>query len=308
MLRRQLLVLVVTFCFVGCATFTFGQTSTKTKTAKPPSPELNEQAAQQRAVAISLVTTLADEARSFKDQTRRARVQARAADILWDSDPERSKELFRRAWDAATVVDTENARTRAEALKKANSDGGQVVVRGGPDIRSEVLRLAAKRDKKLGDEFLKILDEAEQKQREDAANATRKSDPDSLLGASKRLQLARRLVQDGEIERAMEFAGPALDRVTIDSIFFLSALREKNNGLADAAFQVLLARVSRDPSADANTVSGLSSYIFTPFLYVTFERGGGSNWNLGKAHSSADARSGVSWAFARDRQVAGRTR
>ncbi|PYS71236.1 MAG: hypothetical protein DMF69_10985 [Acidobacteria bacterium] len=282
MLRRQLLVLVVTFCCVGCATFTFGQTSTKTKTAKPASPELNEEAAQQRAVAISLVTTLADEARSFKDQTRRARVQARAADILWDSDPERSKELFRRAWDAATVVDTETARTRAEALKKANSDGGQVVVRGGPDIRSEVLRLAAKRDKKLGDEFLKILDEAEQKQREDAANATRKSDPDSLLGASKRLQLARRLVQDGEIERAMEFAGPALDRVTIDSIFFLSALREKNDGLADAAFQVLLARVSRDPSADANTVSGLSSYIFTPFLYVTFERGGGSNQSRGR--------------------------
>jgi hypothetical protein len=29
----------------------------------------------QRTVAISLVTSLADEARSFKDQTRRARVQ-----------------------------------------------------------------------------------------------------------------------------------------------------------------------------------------------------------------------------------------
>jgi hypothetical protein len=283
MLRQQLLVLVVVFSIVSCSTFTLAQTpAAKPKTPKSATAEIDEEAAQQRAVAISLVTTLADEARSFKDQTRRARVQARAADVLWDSDPERSKELFRRAWDAATVVDAETARKRAEELKKAKSDGGQVVIRGGPDIRSEVLRLAAKRDKKLGDELLKILDDAEQKERDEAANATRKSDPESLLGASKRLQLARRLVQDGEIDRAMEFAGPALDRVTIDSIFFLSALREKNDGLADAAFQVLLARVSRDPSADANTVSGLSSYILTPFLYVTFERDGGSNQSRGR--------------------------
>ena len=283
MLRQQLLVLVVVFSIVSCSTFTLAQTpAAKPKTQKSATAEIDEEAAQQRAVAISLVTTLADEARSFKDQTRRARVQARAADVLWDSDPERSKELFRRAWDAATVVDAETARKRAEELKKANSDGGQVVIRGGPDIRSEVLRLAAKRDKKLGDELLKILDDAEQKERDEAANATRKSDPESLLGASKRLQLARRLVQDGEIDRAMEFAGPALDRVTIDSIFFLSALREKNDGLADAAFQVLLVRVSRDPSADANTVSGLSSYILTPFLYVTFERDGGSNQSRGR--------------------------
>src|ERR1043166_5634381 len=64
------------------------------KKAKP-NPEEDAEVAQQRSVAISLVTTLADEARSFKDQTRRARVQARAADVLWDSDPERARELFR---------------------------------------------------------------------------------------------------------------------------------------------------------------------------------------------------------------------
>ena len=66
-----------------------------------PNTEEDADAAQQRTIAISLVSTLADEARSFKDQTRRARVQARAADVLWDSDPERARELFRRAWEAA---------------------------------------------------------------------------------------------------------------------------------------------------------------------------------------------------------------
>jgi len=102
------------------------------------------------------------------------------------------------------------------------------------------------------------------------------------VGASARLQLARRLVEDGEIQRALEFAGPALDSVNVDVIFFLSALREKNAQLADSAYTTLLARVVRDPNSDANTISGLSSYLFTPFLYVTFERDGGSNQNRGR--------------------------
>jgi hypothetical protein len=278
MFRQLLAVLFVISCVnLGLSSAVGQAPSKKSKPSKPANAEADAEAAQRRAVAISLVTTLADEARSFKDQTRRARVQARAADVLWDTDPDRSRELFRRAWDAAAIVDEETTKARAEQLKKASSDGGAVVVRGGSYIRSEVLRLAAKRDKKLGEEFLKILDEATQKEREEASAATRRNGAEQQLGASKRLQLARRLVQDGEVERAMEFAAPALNHVSIDTIFFLSTLREKNAQLADAAFTTLLARVAGDPTADANTVSGLSSYVLTPFLYVTFTPDGAAN-------------------------------
>ena len=246
------------------------------KKAKP-NPEEDADAAQQRTIAISLVSTLADEARSFKDQTRRARVQARAADVLWDSDPDRARELFRRAWEAAEIVDTEAAKKRAEEMRRMESSGEPAVVRGGPSLRSEVLRLAAKRDRKLGEEFLKALDEAAEKERSETATDQRLNNRGLQAGASQRLQLARRLVEDGEVQRALEFAAPALDNVSVDSIFFLSALREKNAQLADSAYTTLLAHAARDPNSDANTVSGLSSYLFTPFLYVTFERGGGSN-------------------------------
>ena len=252
--------------------------SAQTRKAKINTEEADAEAAQQRTVAISLVTTLADDARSFKDQTRRARVQARAADVLWDSDPERARELFRRAWEAAEIVDAEAAKKRAEEMKRLESEGGPVVVRGGPDLRSEVLRLVAKRDRKLGEEFLKALDEAAAKARTEA-EADQRRNSGTRVGASQRLQLARRLVEDGEIERALEFATPALDSVNVDSIYFLSALREKNAQLADTAFTSLLARAARDPNSDANTVSGLSSYLFTPFLYVTFQRDGGANQN-----------------------------
>lgn len=258
----------------------------QTKNAKAKTEEVDAEAEQQRTMAISLVTSLADEARSFKDQTRRARVQARAADVLWDSDPERARELFRRAWEAAETVDAETARQRAEDIKRMEAGGGAVVLRGSPDLRSEVLRLVARRDRKLGEEFLKALDEANAKASEEAMAKARRNDVFSELGSSKRLQLARRLVEDGEVERAMQFAAPALDSVNLDSIFFLSALREKNAQLADSAFTNLLGHVSRDPSSDANTVSGLSSYVLTPFFYVTFEPSGGANQNQSRRLTS----------------------
>src|ERR1700752_359462 len=255
----------------------------QSKTSKTKSEEAHAEAAQRRTVAISIITSLADEARNFKDQTRRARVQARAADVLWDSDPERARELFHRAWEAAQTADEDSARMRAEELRKQQASGGRpVVVRGGPDIRSEVLRIAAKRDRKLGEEFLKILDESEEKLRADNAAELRRSGPAGMMGASKRLQLARRLVEEGQVERGMGVAAPALDSVNLDSIFFLSALREKNAEAADAAYTTLMARVVRDAASDANTVSGLSSSILTPFFYVSFEPSGGSNQNRGR--------------------------
>lgn len=254
-----------------------------------PETEADAEAAQQRTVAISVVAALADEARSFKDETRRARVQARAADVLWDSDPERARELFRRAWEAAENVDAETAKKRAEEMRRLEREGSPVVVRGGPDLRSEVLRLVAKRDRKLGEEFLKALDEAAEKARSDATTEQRLNNSGTRVGASQRLQLARRLVEDGEVNRALEFAAPALDTINPDSIFFLSALREKNAQLADAAYTNLLARAVRDPNSDANTVSGLSSYLFTPFLYVSFERDGGANQSRQRGPTPAPA-------------------
>lgn len=279
MFPRLLVVLFILFLSVTPVQNQEKQAKTPKARTEAVNAEADAEAEQQRTVAISLLTSLADEARSFKDQTRRARVQARAADVLWESEPERAREMFKRAWDSAEIVDAEAAKQRAEDVKRMQEKGEPVVLRGSPDLRSEVLRLVARRDRKLGEEFLKALDEANAKAREEASAESRRSGPFSEFNSSKRLQLARRLVEEGEVERAMQFAAPELNKVNHDSIFFLSALREKNAQLADNAFAALLGHVSRDSSADANTVSGLSSYILTPFFYVVFERGGGANQN-----------------------------
>jgi len=275
-------------CFVFLTTWVSGQGLSTKKETKPTkskaakSEEEDAVLAQRRVVAISLLTSLADEAHSFRDQTLRARVQARAADALWDTDNEKARTLFQRAWDDAEAADAETARRQAEDIRRQKQAAGVVTLSGSRDIRSEILRLVAKRDRALGEEFLKKLEEASARELAD-----KKAEMDDSLrdlsaapvAAAKRLQLARRLLEDGDISRALEFAAPALDQVNRETIGFLCALREKNASQANQVFAALLARTERDPAADANTVSGLSSYAFTPFMYVTFSRDGGSGVN-----------------------------
>lgn len=258
------------------------QPSPKTKTTAKGknSGELDAVAAQRRVVAVSLLTALADEARAFRDQTRRARVQAQAADTLWETDEERARDLFRRAWEAADIADSETAKKQAEDLRKQSAAGGPIVMRSRPEVRNEVLRLVARRDAKLGEEFLKSLTEANEREANAVAAEMRRNSLNTFnatSAAARRLRLARQLLDDGDVERAIQFAAPVMNQVNIDSIFFLSALRAKSPMAADAAFAVLLSRVAADPASDANTVAGLSSYMFTPFLYVTFMPDGGSN-------------------------------
>src|SRR5690242_14101111 len=200
----------------------FSLTITITAQIKPKkvkAEEVDAEAEQRREIAVALVISLAEEARSFKDQTRRARVQARAADVLWESDAERARELFKRAWEAADAADAETAQQRAEQIKKMQAAGEPVVIRGGPNLRNEVLRIVAKRDYKLCEEFLKVFDEANAKATEDAASNARRNSFPEQLGSARRLELARRLLEDGDVERAWIYALPALYPVSVDSIF-----------------------------------------------------------------------------------------
>jgi hypothetical protein len=243
-------------------------------------------AESRRTTAVSLISSLADEARSFHDEMLRARVQARAADALWETDPERSRALFRRAWDAADLGDKESARRTEEDKRRQQATGGGVVLTRPPNLRGEVLRLAAKRDRALGEEFLAKLDEQRKQDERDLAAANvageqsnaRPNTPGGLsFDTNHRLELARQLLQGGDTERALQFAQNSLQAPTREVIFFLSDLREKSPDAADKIFAAMASRVAIDPSSDANIVSTLSSYVFTPHLLITIDRGGGFN-------------------------------
>jgi hypothetical protein len=265
--------------------------ATKTRTAGAADPL----AAERRANAITLINALADESRGFRDQTLRARVQMQAADALWETEKERARALFRRAWEAAEVADAENTR-RGEEQNRAS---GRASTRGLnlPNLRGEVLRLAAKRERALGEEFLGKLEEASKRAASELSNAsanlpssatattpggegkqttpTRRDPEQTSPEVARRLRLAMQFLEDGDVERALQFADPALGSVNPSSVEFLVLLRERSQQEADRRYTALLSNVVASPASDASDVLLLSSYVLTPHLYMTIGEGGG---------------------------------
>ena len=230
----------------------------------------------ERALATSLLISLSNDARSFSDQRLRARTLARIADGLWQADPDQSRALFQRAWDAAGVADEESGRAFKEDMRRQMSGGRGAVGSLPPDLRAEVLRLAARRDRALGEELLEKLKREKTNEANEAADSGRREVPGLPEAMAQRLRLARQLL-DADIPRALEFADPALATVSMQGLSFLSSLKDKDPVAADQRYLRMLGVAAADAQSDANTVSLLSSYLFTPQLFITIDRQGGTN-------------------------------
>lgn len=284
-MTRHLLASIFTFCCVlSLGTMVNAQppgskpvpqVKKRQTAAKPPARADNQADEAQRVFAIQTISALADEARGYKDESLRASVQARAADALWDIDPERARTLFDRAWEAATAVDQAGRRRNEEARRRfLSGQGGIGFIPPPPNLRAEVLRLASKRDRVLAESFLAQM-EKEDKRAEEENNTASFWDPTEPPAATaRRLELARQLLEGGDTERALLVAKPGLNRVTSQGIVFLVLLRQKNADLADQGFAALLEKAAVDPTADATSISLLSSYVFTPSVLVTVTRNG----------------------------------
>jgi len=235
---------------------------------------------ERRANAQSLLINLAADARNFTDPTVRARTQARIADALWDTDRERSRTMFRSAFDAAEAADAESQARMQEDIRQqqARTGRGGYVIASPPNLRREVLEFAAKRDQKLAEEFL--IRYRDQKTRE-ADERGRRNSSGADEATAQRFSVAGDMLEAGDVAKALEFAGPALGSISIPSIDFLSRLRDKDSIAADQRYAGLLQNATMNPQADANTVSILASYIFTPHLYITFQGNGTSSSSMG---------------------------
>jgi hypothetical protein len=212
---------------------------------------------ERQAQARSLLISLASDARRFRDQALRARSLARIADALWDMDAEQGRTLFRSAWEAAETAD----RDSKEPL----------------NLRRQVLTVVARRDRVLAEEFLQKMKADQEAIRTENSKPSLWALPDAL---QQRLDLAQSLLRLGDIEHALQFADPVLSSVTISTLDFLTQLREKDATAADQRYAALLAITGSNTLSDANSISLLSSYIFTPQTYVVFNNQGAadSSW------------------------------
>lgn len=300
---RRARIYVLSLGLLLCSSNAFSQTPAEKATpqkspqaekgAKPTRDRPDPLASERRATAITLATNLAEEARSFRDEQLRARVQVRAADALWESDMDQARALFRRAWETADAADREAIKLFEEKRREQAGSGGWVGS-GPPNLRGEVLRLAARRDRALGEEFLVKLSEATEREKQnltvnaDNAPAQPTIDPESAPPVvAQRLRLARQFLEEGDVERALQFADKALDIVTTRGINFLSALREKDAAAADKRFAAMFARAAADPSSDATIVSVLSSYAFTPFMTLVVRRDGRNHTSQERERTAA---------------------
>ena len=273
--------IIIVLCVTLSGTAGYAQTAEKpvppAKAAKSAALTEEELAQRERrSKARALLVSLSSDARTFRDETLRARSLARIADALWQVDAEQGRLLFRKAWEAAEVADIESDKRLQEEIRvQKTRTGGGYAVDSPPNIRRDVLRLVARHDRALGEEFLEKL----KAQKLEAANAeTTPPNPNRLSEAmNQRLSVARDLLLADEMDRALQFADPALALVTMESMEFLCHVREKNAVAADARYAALLASSTNNPQADANTVSLLASYIFTPHLFMTFSGRGGSS-------------------------------
>jgi hypothetical protein len=178
---------------------------------------------ERRAQARSLLLSLASDARSFRDQKLRARSLARIADTLWSADAEQSRTLFRKAWEAAETADQD----------QTTPNLGQAPL----NLRGEVLKLAARRDRLLAEELLQKLKADQQETKTEHSKPSLWELPDSL---ERRLALARSLLRTGDNERALQFADPVHGSVTISTVEFLTLLREKDPVAADQRYATML--------------------------------------------------------------------
>lgn len=248
-----------------------------------------------RQQARSLLIALATDARAFHDQTLRARSLARIADALWTVDTENGRLLFRKAWEAAEVADRENDQKLQESIKQQQAKTGRsgYATSLPPSLRREVLRLAARKDRALGEEFLDKL----KTEKAEAATNARLNSGKLNESMSQRLGLAGELLSTGDIQRALQFADPVLSTVSVQTINFLVNLRAKDSAAADQRYQTMLGSSTTNPQADGNTVSLLSSYIFTPGLYMTFSSDGTSSSQMSSTIKPADVSPELRGAF-----------
>jgi hypothetical protein len=231
---------------------------------------------------ISRLSALAGEAQTFEPPLR-SHVQTLAASLLWDFDRLFAHDLFLKAWEAAELADREFG-------EKQQSSDANSVISYPPEARREVISVAWQKDPVLGEALLaKMIKHDQEVQRDNESSSGSSNAQVQKLSRSdlERLNVATQLLRNGDQTQAVKFAGDVLNRALIPSIRFLSELRERNATVADELYVSLLARVVTDPASDANTISLLSSYVFSPYLYVTI----GSNGLPRLVQNTGDTRS-----------------
>jgi hypothetical protein len=253
------------------------QQEPREKTTPPiigPTAQRKEGALEaRRAQAVTLLLETADKAPDIEDLFYRARILSLAADTLWLSEPERARQIFRRAWEAAAASD----KAEREADDAASGLPSDPNAEQFTEARREILKKAATRDPVLAEAFLKDL----KTERDDETGAgdtqSSRSRPWRELSVSgaRRLALATDLLNQGAPEKAFKLAAPLVNEgVSAPLILFILEMQEQDAAAADTLYRLLVERSRNETRADINSVLLLSSPLISPDMLVVIDERG----------------------------------
>jgi hypothetical protein len=267
--RSGILVMAILLSVTYCKAQVDLSTSGGTRKQANKKERATEASALRVNETVSRLSALAVESQTFEPRLR-TRIQTRAASLLWNFDRVFAHDLFLKAWEAAESADSDGD------VKQQGGDSKRIT-NESREARRAVITAVWQKDPVLAEELFARLTKGDKDTRPDdeGANTASTSQLNELSSMDlERLNMARELLQTGDSSHAAKFAGNLVYRAVIPSLRFLSELRQKNAALADDLYVSLLVGIATDPTADANTVSLLSSYIFTPFVYVTIGSNG----------------------------------
>lgn len=134
-----------------------GAKSQASKSAAKDGEKTADAAAKAREVerqrAIGVVESVYARARDFEDERVRIRVQAQAADLLWDVDEGRARRMFEEAF-------AQIERMKASAPASPQGEMAFLAALAGTpqtQLRGEVLRYVARRDARLAEKLIESL-------------------------------------------------------------------------------------------------------------------------------------------------------
>lgn len=256
----------------SAAQFTTAQQRGRNRAKPAAKSQAQEAERARRAKALTLLNETADAAREIDDLLYRARLQAQAAEALWPFDQQRARVTFRRAWEAATAYD--KAEQEAEGQEMGmTADAVSPVT----DTRNEILSKIAGRDPTLADNFLRDMMKEGQDENSSERSATERArswyGPSNL--GERRLALGYKMLDQGEVESAFKIAAPVTNEgASVLLIFFLMRLTEQDAIIGDTFYRLMIAQMSKDAIADANTALLLSTPIVSPELIIAIDEYG----------------------------------
>jgi hypothetical protein len=256
---------------IGLAAFGVPAQARKAKTTASSAKAV---AAARKLRALQLIDEVLSDAKLLDDLETRAMFQARAAYAVWPAEPVRAREVFRQAWATAAEADL----TALPASFQAGSDA-ELSPANNWTVRSRVLSLVARRDRKLADEFIDQLAPSDTTEIGSEANPaeTKATSPWGQLSQRSivRLNLAREQLAAGDPVRAAAIAAPVIQEGAMaETLEFLVSLWGVDAVDAERLYLSLIARVRIDRNDGANDALLLSVPIVSPELMMVVDLNG----------------------------------